>query len=72
MTEDFLGNTLQSDILRNLVNETLAEERRKQNAENALLFADNADDLDLEYVRNLLYKKSSYLPIQTTDTISLV
>ena len=59
MTEDFIGNTLQSDILRNLVNETLAEERRKQNAENALLFADNADDLDLEYVRNLLYKKST-------------
>lgn len=73
VTEEFIGTTLQSDILRNLVNETLNEERRKQNAERALLFANNFDDINLDYVRNLLYKKTdNYLPIRNTRKFSLV
>lgn len=73
VTEEFIGTTLKSDILRTLVNETLNEERRKQNAERALLFANDADDINLEYVRNLLYKKSdNYLPNRTTRKFSLV
>ena len=48
VTENFISTTLQSDILRKLVNETLEEERKSE----------DIDQFDLKIVHNIIYNNS--------------
>jgi hypothetical protein len=52
IAEELIGTTLQSDILRNLVNEIVEEERRKLEKSKSSL-----PEYDLENVLTLLYSR---------------
>ncbi len=52
IAEELIGTTLQSDILRNLVNEIMEEEQRKSEKSKISL-----PEYDLDNVLNLLYNR---------------
>ena len=65
IAEELIGSTLQSDILRNLVNDVFEEERRKADRlKNA------KPDYDLENVYLLLYRaKADSIKLQTDASL---